>query len=175
MRTKCTPSKRDDGVWASAFSLPQGSRTRRLRLQSEALESNLVEWIRYSNRLANILRQPTEIELAAHRGLLTQNLLRVENFEHFVHHVADGAGWRASNTAARAEDEPHIEDLKAALQVVIEGAQSELAPPEGVESIFRMLRPFTDGNGRSARALLMWRAVRGLGFCPRLREGGRGN
>jgi hypothetical protein len=123
-----------------------------------ALSDWVPHFVRASNRLAGIDRDPTATEISAHRGLLAANKLRVENLEQFVRHVAGGARLReaASDGAACPADA----DLRADLETIVEAASARAASPARVYRIYRLLRPFTDGNGRCARALLMWQVMR---------------
>jgi hypothetical protein len=113
--------------------------------------------VRVSNRMAGIDREPTPAEISAHRGLLAANALRVENLEMFVHHIAKGAHVRDN----RSDDEaPSAAELKAALATIVLAAQKRAASPQRLHRIYTMLNPFTRGNGRCGRALLMWQVMR---------------
>ena len=128
----------------------------------------LGEWVpgfvRVNNRMAGIDREPSAAEVAAHRGLLAANELRVENLELFVRHVAPGAhlrdtahddGWSEDETSASRDE------LRADLSAIVAAARSKSAKPDRLHRLYRMLRPFTDANGRCGRALWMWQVMRG--------------
>jgi hypothetical protein len=134
-----------------------------LDIHFAALSDWVPDFVRVSNRMAGITREPTPSEISAHRGLLAANALRVENLEMFVHHVAEGARVR-SEACAHAESTDEVttsaEQLKADLATIVLAAQKHAASPQRLHRIYTMLSPFTDGNGRCGRALLMWQIMR---------------
>lgn len=134
-----------------------------LDIHFAALGDWVPDFVRVSNRMAGITREPTPSEISAHRGLLAANALRVENLEMFVHHVAEGARVR-SEACAHAESTDEVttsaEQLKADLATIVLAAQKQAASPQRLHRIYTMLSPFTDGNGRCGRALLMWQIMR---------------
>lgn len=135
-----------------------------LDIHAAALGGWVPAFVRVSNRMAGITRDPTAAEISAHRGLLAVNSLRVENLELFIRHIAPGAGLRGTSEAdAEAEDEASAASvgLKADLATIILAAQTQSASPFRLHRIYRRLRPFTDGNGRCGRALWMWQVMRG--------------
>ena len=128
-----------------------------LDIHLSALGDWVPDFVRISNRMAGIVREPTPAEISAHRGLLAANALRVENLEMFVHHIAKGAHVRDE----RSDDEaPSPAELKASLATIVLAAQKHAASPQRLHRIYTMLNPFTDGNGRCGRALLMWQVMR---------------
>jgi hypothetical protein len=129
-----------------------------LDIHLSALGDWVPDFVRISNRMAGITREPTPSEISAHRGLLAANALRVENLEMFVHHVAEGARVkddRSPNDEARSSAE-----LKADLATIVLAAQKHAASPQRLHRIYTLLSPFTGGNGRCGRALLMWQVMR---------------
>ena len=129
-----------------------------LDIHLSALGDWVPDFVRISNRMAGIMRDPTPVEISAHRGLLAANALRVENLEIFVHHVAEGA--RVREDTAPNEDAPSAAELKADLATIVLAAQKQVTSPQRLHRIYTMLSPFTDGNGRCGRALLMWQVMR---------------
>jgi hypothetical protein len=143
------------------FSVPEG--TVGLDIHLAALGDWVPEFVRVSNRMAGITREPTASEISAHRGLLAANALRVENLELFVHHVAEGARVRSEagiHAASADEDIASAEQLKADLATIVLAAQKQAVSPQRLHRIYTLLSPFTDGNGRCGRALLMWQVMR---------------
>lgn len=133
-----------------------------LDIHAAALGDWVSDFVRGSNRISGILREPTAAELAAHRGLLAAGSLRVENLELFTHHVAPGAVLRGSpGVDAASCDEMPAADIRADLDTILLAAQTRSASPQRLHRIYKMLRPFTDGNGRGARAVWMWQVMRG--------------
>jgi hypothetical protein len=134
-----------------------------LDIHLAALGDWVPDFVRVSNRMAGITREPTPSEISAHRGLLAANALRVENLELFVHHVAEGARVRSEAGAealSSAEEMTSAEQLKADLATIVLAAQKQAASPQRLHRIYTLLSPFTDGNGRCGRALLMWQIMR---------------
>jgi len=130
----------------------------RLDINPTALGDWVPHFVRASNRLAGITREPTVAEISAHRGLLAANSLRVENLEQFVRHVAGGACLReAPEIADRGAEAAH---LREDLATIVDAARAQATSPARLHRIYSMLRPFTDGNGRCGRALLMWQVMR---------------
>src|SRR5882672_6098090 len=89
-----------------------------LDIHAAALGDWVPDFVRVSNRMAGITRDPTRAEISAHRGLLAANSLRVENLEVFLHHIAPGAGLRDVPAA-----DPEAKTLRADLATVIMAAQ----------------------------------------------------
>lgn len=130
-------------------------------LHAAALGGWVREFVRVSNRMAGITREPTAAEVGAHRGLLAANSLRVENLELFIHHIAPGAELRDLPLDAEDEDLAIGDDVRADLATIVLAAQARAASPDRLHRIYQRLRPFTDGNGRCGRALWMWQVMRG--------------
>lgn len=133
----------------------------RLDIHKAALGGWVREFVRFSNRIAGITREPTAAEIGAHRGLLAANSLRVENLELFIRHVAPGAGLR-DRASAPADEEVALAPptLRDDLTKIVLAARNKSASPARLHRIYSKLRPFTDGNGRCARALWMWQMMR---------------
>ena len=127
--------------------------------------SAMAAWVPYfvivSNRISGIDRRPTEAEIAAHRGLLATNNLRVENLEIFVDHIARGARLRDEADLGIGDDGIVLRvEPKADLATIVKGVRSLATSPERLHRLYSLLQPFTDGNGRCGRALIMWQIVR---------------
>jgi hypothetical protein len=129
-----------------------------LDIHAAALGGWVREFVRFSNRMTGILREPTPAEIGAHRGLLAANSLSVENLEVFVQHVAPGTGWRmrTSEDARRGADAGPRQDL----ETIVRAARAQRASAAEVHRLYQLLRPFTDANGRCGRALWMWQMMR---------------
>jgi hypothetical protein len=115
------------------------------------------DFVRRSNAMAGITRDPTAAEVAAHRGLLAANALAVDNLVMFVRHIERGAVLRSEDTSPLKDRAP---DIRAELDAILAEARTLAAPPDRLHRDFEALRPFTDGNGRCGRALLLWRMIR---------------
>jgi hypothetical protein len=135
-----------------------------LDIHAAALGDWVPDFVRVSNRIAGITRDPTAAEIGAHRGLLAANSLRVENLELFVHHIEPGAALRdSSQTEAEPGDmgSASTVDLRADLATIVRAARTRSASPYRLHRIYGLLRPFTDGNARCGRAFWMWQMMRG--------------
>lgn len=115
------------------------------------------DFVRHSNAMAGIIREPTAAEVAAHRGLLAANALRIENLVMFVRHIERGAVLRNPKPGEATSASP---DVRAELDAILAEARTLSAPADHLHSEFERLRPFTDANGRCGRALLLWRMIR---------------
>ena len=118
----------------------------------------VVDFVRENNRLAGILRDPSPAEIGAHRGLLAARTLRVEHLTIFVHHVQASAKLRA-DAAAGEKVWRRRASVYAALEGIILTAQEGLFCPYRLYRLYMLLRPFTDANGRSGRALWLWQVA----------------
>ena len=119
----------------------------------------LRDFIRESNRIEGILREPTKREVEAHRSFLGLEELRVADVEGLVDRLCgnplrDRTGrnvYVGSHTPPPGG--PHIrEDLGALLENINEGTPT----PYEAHVAYEKLHPFMDGNGRSGRAIWAW-------------------
>ena len=116
----------------------------------------LEDFVQESNRIEGILRDPTEDEIVAHRLLMALDKITVPDLEIFVAVVQPGArlrrqlGWdvRVGNHIAP----PGGPIIETQLEDLLSG---DLGAYEK-HCIYETLHPFTDGNGRSGRALWLW-------------------
>ncbi len=128
----------------------------------------LEEFVRESNRIEGILRDPTPTEIFAHESFVALDTIAVQDLEDFVSAVQPRAVLRR----------------KVGFDVMV---GNHIAPPGGSEIEARLmhillcmgevgvyqthldyetLHPFTDGNGRSGRVLWLWqmRGAAPIGF-----------
>lgn len=132
---------------------------------------SLVDFIIESNRIEGIDRAPTAAECRAHERLLSRDEVQVIDLEIFVTSVARAdlrrrAGQNVSVDGHSAP--PGGLNIEIGLQAMLAAANAGIASPHGVHIAYELLHPFTDGNGRSGRALWAWHMTR-AGLNPFVR------
>lgn len=130
-------------------------------------ERGLRPFVRESNWIENIVREPSTVELVAHEHLLSLDALSVEAIAQFVQTVAD-APLRAlpgMNVRVGSHRPPpggpeiprRLEGLLRELNVPpLDGGHT----PFEAHVHYERLHPFMDGNGRSGRAIWLWQMLR---------------
>ena len=132
-----------------------------MEIHPSAMAAWVPHFVSVSNKMSGIDRRPTEAEIAAHRGLLATNNLRVENLEMFVDNVARGARLRDEADLGIWDDGIMFRvEPKADLATIVKGVRSLAASPQRLHRLYSLLHPFTDGNARCGRALIMWQVIR---------------
>jgi Fic/DOC family len=123
-----------------------------------------VDFIRESNRIEGILRDPTEDEIAAHERLLKLPELRVATVGDFQAMIAPRMPLR-SEKGMNVRVGNHIAP-EGGLQIVyrfrrlLTKANQDHGNPWGVHVAFERLHPYMDGNGRTGRAIWAWQMQR---------------
>lgn len=125
---------------------------------------NVVEFVRESNRIEGIRREPTAGEIAAHKAFFGLRRVTVPDVERLVSELA----------GAELRDRPGMNvrvgfhlplpggpQIRNALWSLLDGLD-DLTPFEA-HVAYETLHPFMDGNGRSGRALWVW-MMRDLGL-----------
>lgn len=114
------------------------------------------------------MREPTQVEIAAHEILLSLKMVLVPDVEAFVADVAKTSLRRATHQDVRVGGHlppsggPGIERALASLLVDVN--TREITAYEA-HCRYERLHPFMDGNGRSGRALWAWQ-MRNEGCDP---------
>ncbi len=114
----------------------------------------LVAFVRESNWIEGIHRDPTVVELVAHFTLLRQPVVTLELLEEFVGRVQPGAELR-QREGMNVWVGPHPTPpggprMRQNVQALLEATG---VTPAWRHWHYEKLHPFTDGNGRSGRAL----------------------
>jgi len=127
-----------------------------------------IDFIRESNRIEGILRDPTEEEIAAHERLLKLVRLDPSTVGDFQAVIAPGKPIRerpGMNVRVGDHIAPEgaptiVRRLKRILDQANRGAD-----PWRVHVAFETLHPYMDGNGRTGRAIWAWQ-MQGSGRDP---------
>jgi len=127
-----------------------------------------IDFIRESNRIEGILRDPTESEIAAHERLLKLPELDPTTVGDFQAMIAPGKpirqrpgmNVRVGNHVAPKGGPTIVDRLKRILALA-----NGVSDPWRVHVAFELLHPYMDGNGRTGRAIWAWQMQR-LGQDP---------
>ena len=128
-----------------------------------------IDFIRESNRIEGILRDPTEDEIAAHERLMKLRQLNVATVGNFQAAIAprmplrseQGMNVRVGSHIAPEGGLQIVHRFKRILTQVNQGRGT----PWSVHVAFERLHPYMDGNGRTGRAVWAWQMQK-LGGDP---------
>ena len=123
----------------------------------------LLDFVRESNRIEGIHRDPTPTELRVHERLLGLDNVTVEDLEDFVRDVARAQLRRAPGMDVRVGDHyppPGGPNIVAQLVLILDAIGGRALTPYQAHVRYELLHPFRDGNGRSGRALWAWQMRR---------------
>lgn len=123
-----------------------------------------------SNKIEGITRLPKDIEVEEHDRFINQDVITIDELMRFISvyqpnarlrdHV--GLNVRVGNYTP-SKGGLHIRESLSFILKAIEGNHYE---PYEAHVEYEKLHPFTDGNGRSGRALWAWHMKQTIGKYP---------
>lgn len=131
------------------------------------------DFVRESNRIEGILRDPTDAEMTEFQRFVALDKVTIADLVTFVsiyqprfpkavlRDTPDVPGVRVGNHIAP----PSGPDIRALLEHLVRCANDRSMNAWEVHTAYEQLHPFTDGNGRSGRILWRWQMGRApIGF-----------
>lgn len=122
---------------------------------------SLADFVRESNRIEGIRREPTEKEIGAHDDFLSLTEITVADLQTLVHELAgehallrDKKGMDVQvGKFVPMKGGPMVRDR---LIDLLKHANAQRMTPHVFHCKYEYLHPFIDGNGRSGRAIWLW-------------------
>lgn len=123
---------------------------------------DLIRFIRESNFIEEkTFRDPHPHEIFAHDRFLALDTITPDDLERFVGTIQPGAVLRSDIRGSMVQIGGKFTTINGqavfyALCALLSKIQDDLIKPWEAHVEYELLHPFTDGNGRSGRALWLW-------------------
>lgn len=125
------------------------------------MNTNWREFVRESNRIEGIKHEPTEAEIAKLKAFVSLTHLTIGDVVDFVKFTQPDARLRDNPGIPGVRVGEHIAppsgpEIKINLGIILEEMQYGRLSTYDAHCEYLNLHPFTDGNGRSSRAIWLW-------------------
>lgn len=131
---------------------------------------NIKEFVRESNRIEGIHREPSEAEVVATQEFLALPSISVADVEKLVAVYAPGKPLRrAPHMNVRVGTHiapPGGPDIEVRLTDILVNVNHGRSDEYDAHQAYETLHPFMDGNGRSGRAIWLWQMTKNHGGAP---------
>lgn len=122
---------------------------------------NYRDFVRESNKIEGIIREPTEAEIKRLQQFVLLPRLEVDDIVEFVAFTQPNARLRDNPGVPGVRVGDHIAppsgpEIRHNLDVILNEMQRGNLGTYDAHCAYLNLHPFTDGNGRSARAIWLW-------------------
>lgn len=122
----------------------------------------MIDFIKESNRIEGIHREPTQAEIAEFDRFLHLDIITIKDLKKFVKVYAPGHVIRDRTTLNVSIGGYYApfggKQIVTRLQDILDNMQQEGAYKTHVA--YELLHPFTDCNGRSGRAIWAWQILK---------------
>lgn len=114
-----------------------------------------------SNRIEGIRRDPSLEEIRAHRSFIARKRVTVQHVVDLVAVCQGCAVLRATEDVPGVRVGKHVAPpsgpkIEVALDILLKRIRNGDVAPWAAHVEYETLHPFTDGNGRSGRAIWLW-------------------
>lgn len=134
------------------------------------VEDNWYQFIEESNRIEGIVRAPTGAEIEEFIDFMALDKITIKDLKQFVSVYAPGHVLRnraGLNVSVGGYYAPFGgKRITTRLSEILDNMEQEGAYKTHIA--FELLHPFTDGNGRSGRAIWAWQMLRKHGKLPKI-------